>query len=226
LTAEQKEILQRMQSSTQRLARMANAMFQLSVTGRVEQQPKLQEGDLRECVAQALHEAALLAGQKRVSIAVDLAPQPQGLLFEKAQIEEVLLNLLDNACKFTPRGGAIDVRGYPFFWDRRRGQSPRLDPLSERRTSQSMAENSYRADIRDSGPGISNGQLVAIFEEYTSYAGGQDRSGGGLGLAICRMLVRRHYGDIWAARSLPGAMFSFVLPIHPAPVVKPRPSTD
>ena len=57
--------------------------------------------------------------------------------------------------------------------------------------------------------------LDKIFEEFTSYSGGQDRSGGGLGLAICRMTMRNHHGRIWAENGPAGAVFSFVLPYQP-----------
>jgi signal transduction histidine kinase len=67
-------------------------------------------------------------------------------------------------------------------------------------------------DIHDSGPGISPAHLDKIFDEFTSYSGGQDRSGGGLGLAICRMTMRNHQGRIWAENGPAGAVFSFVLP--------------
>ena len=56
--------------------------------------------------------------------------------------------------------------------------------------------------------------MTRIFEEYTRYAGGSDRSGGGLGLAICRMILTRHKGRIWAESTATGAMFSFVLPLQ------------
>ena len=76
--------------------------------------------------------------------------------------------------------------------------------------------NSYRIDIRDTGPGIPPDRLNHIFEEYTSYSGPQDRSGGGLGLAICRLILSRHGGHIWADSHSNGAMFSFVLPYNRA----------
>ena len=52
-----------------------------------------------------------------------------------------------------------------------------------------------------------------IFEEYTSYSGPQDRSGGGLGLAICKMILTAHGGDVWAENHSTGARLSFVLPL-------------
>jgi signal transduction histidine kinase len=54
-----------------------------------------------------------------------------------------------------------------------------------------------------------------IFEEYTSYSGGQDRSGSGLGLAICRRILQLHHGRVWAESHSAGAVFSFVLPVQP-----------
>jgi signal transduction histidine kinase len=67
-------------------------------------------------------------------------------------------------------------------------------------------------DIEDSGIGILPEHLRSIFEEYTSYSGGKDRSGTGLGLAISRDIVECHGGCIWAEPRSSGATFSFVLP--------------
>ena len=74
--------------------------------------------------------------------------------------------------------------------------------------------NAFRVDICDSGPGIPQPQLDRIFEEYTSYSGGQDRSGGGLGLAICKLILSQHQGHVWAENTPGGAVFSFVLPLQ------------
>lgn len=214
LTRDQKEVIQRMQHSAKRLARMANAMFQLSIWQRVDQKPVLQKHDIRECIEQALHELLPFTEEKRIQVNLHIVPPPETLAFEKSQLEQVLINLLDNACKFTPRGGTIDIRGYPYFWERRR--SITLGQAAERRVVEVRSPNSFRVDIRDSGPGIPPSHLESIFEEYTSYAGGHDRSGGGLGLAICKMILSRHQGRVWAENSPTGAVFSFVLPFHRA----------
>ena len=123
----------------------------------------------------------------------------------------MLINLLDNACKFTPKYGAIEVRGYPFFWERR-AKLKTTPSNGERRTAGIQAPNSFRVDICDSGSGVPMENLEKIFEEYTSYAGGQDRSGGGLGLAICKFILNLHQGQVWAESSADGSKFSFVLP--------------
>jgi signal transduction histidine kinase len=211
LDDQQREALERMQHSAKRLSRMASAMFDLSIGAKVNPRPDLREGDIRERIKQAVHEVLPLAREKQISVqAENVVPPANPLYFEASQIEQVLLNLLDNACKFTHRGGAIEVLGYPYFWERRflmGGSAP-----AERRASRVSTPNSYRIDIKDTGPGVPADRLNHIFEEYTSYSGPQDRSGGGLGLAICRLIMSRHEGHIWADSHQRGAVFSFVLP--------------
>lgn len=213
LNDQQKEALQRMQHSSKRISRMASAMFDLSIGARVNPRPNLCEGDICERIKQAVHEVLPLAREKRITIrAENVVPPAHPLCFEASQIEQVLLNLLDNSCKFTHRGGAIEVLGYPYFWERRflsGGSAP-----GERRVNRVSSPNSYRIDIKDTGPGVPADRLNLIFEEYTSYSGPHDRSGGGLGLAICRHIMSRHEGHIWADSHENGAMFSFVLPFR------------
>jgi len=213
LSESQREVLRRMQHSAKRLSRMTSAMFQLSVGRQVKRLPDLRPGDLRECLEQALHEIIPFADEKGIAIRVDLAQCDLPLYFEAGQMEQVLINVLDNACKFTPRSGSIDIRGYPFFWDRRMSKSS-LRPATERRWRATTEPNAYRVDIQDSGNAIPEEHLERIFEEYTSYAGGRDRSGGGLGLAITRMIVNQHDGAVWAQNAESGPMFSFVLPMY------------
>jgi signal transduction histidine kinase len=213
LTDDQRDVLERMHRSARKLSRMASAMFQLSIAPRAEVTLDLQKGEIRDCMDQALHEILPPAEEKRLSISVDMAPSPEPLLFERMKLEQVLVNLLDNACKFAPRGGSIDVRGYPYYWDRR---STTADPVTGHGDddAERRRPNSYRIDVKDSGPGVPPAHLTKIFEEYTQYAGGVDRSGGGLGLAICRMILNQHKGRIWAESNKQGAVFSFVLPFH------------
>jgi signal transduction histidine kinase len=209
----QKEVLQRMQQSVRRLSRLAESMFQLSVGRNVKSRPNLEAGDLRDCVEQALHEIGPLSEERQIAVSLSLAPSEHESYFEAGQIEQVLVNILDNACRFTPRFGRIEIRGYPYFWERRSG-SPKVPREVERRCRTSQEFNSYRIDILDSGPLIPEDRLERIFEEHTSYSGGADRSGSGLGLAICRFILHQHDGTIWAENTDSGPMFSFALPAH------------
>src|SRR5262249_15508510 len=91
-----------------------------------------------------------------------------------------------------------------------------VPPTAERRHRNLAEPTAYRIDIRDSGNAIPAEHLDHIFEEYTSYSGGRDRSGGGLGLAITRMIVNQHEGHVWAENTESGPMFCIVLPVHRA----------
>jgi len=213
LNDNQREVIRRMQYSAKRLVRMSSAMLQLSVSRQLKKHPNLQEGDLVERFDQALHEIGPFADDKRIAIKSTLAPCDRGLYFESEQIDQVLINILDNACKFTPRNGLIEIHGYPFFWERRGRKAVSALPR-ERRVHDIRDPNSYRVDICNSGSALAREHLESIFEEYTSYSGGSDRSGGGLGLAICKMIIAQHSGHVWAENTDAGPMFSFVLPIR------------
>ncbi len=213
LTVDQREILQRMQRSGARLTRIADTIFQLSAAQTLPE-ANLERADIRDSVDQALHELAPVLQTRRIAITVEIEPPPEGLLFERTYMEQTLVNLLENACKYTPRGGSIDIKGYAFFWNRRVGPGSTIAVSADRRIRQVKAPNSFRVDIHDSGPAIPAAHLDKLFEEYTSYSSAQDRSGGGLGLAICRTFLQRHCGRIWAESGLMGTKFSFVLPLQ------------
>ena len=108
-------------------------------------------------------------------------------------IERVLVNLLQNAAKYTPAGTAIGV-------------------TASAETDQLVVE------VWDEGPGLSVGREQAVFEKFTR---GQVESavpGVGLGLAICRSVIKAHDGKIQAEnRSTGGARFTFTLPLEPLP---------
>ncbi len=212
LSVEQKEVIRRLEQSGKRLGRMSAAMYALTLGRQVRQPLKLQEYPIEDCVQQAIYELAGVTHGKNISISVDLRPAPCPLFFEPTQFEQLLINLLDNACRFTPRHGSIEIVGGPGFWERRSCSANSV--AVERRRGHSAEPNVYRVDITDSGPGIPESFLPLIFEEYTSYSGPDDRSGGGLGLAICRTIVHSHQGSIWATSGKDGVTFSFVFPLR------------
>jgi signal transduction histidine kinase len=105
-------------------------------------------------------------------------------------VRQVLLNLLNNALKFTPEGGRITLKAV------RKG--PQLI-----------------VEVRDSGPGISKEEQQDLFEPYyRARKNGAHLSGLGLGLALCKMLVELHGGRISVKSDLgKGSTFSFTLPL-------------
>ncbi len=211
LALAQQEVLARTLHSIRRLSRLATALFQWSSGVRVGLQPDIREADIEECCRQALHEIRPLAEEKSILVELDLQAPEQPLRFDPAQVEQLLVNLLENSCKFTPRGGYITVRGYSSFWERRASVSP--DCISmERRRGSSPRANAYRLEVSDNGMGVRPEHLQSIFQEYTSYGGGSDRSGSGLGLAICKRILAEHGGRIFAESGNKGVTFVCMLP--------------
>jgi signal transduction histidine kinase len=210
LQDDQKRVLLKMHESNIRLSRMVSAMFQLSMSRQGKGRLDVSKEDIRECIDECIREITPAAEGKRISISMELNPAAPVLYFERSLLEQALSNFLDNACKFTPKAGEINIEGYPFFWERRRQEGRAT--LTERRRQESREPNGYRIDITNSGKPIPKEHLEDIFEEYTSYCGEQDRSGGGLGLAICRMIIAQHEGCVWAENTTKGPRFSFILP--------------
>ena len=106
---------------------------------------------------------------------------------DRERVEQIVLNVLANAVKFTPAGGAIDVRA---------------DADGDR----------VRVHVRDTGPGIAAGEQDAIFQPFVQLSSGLTRTGegAGLGLAISRDLARAMGGDL-TVHSAPGAGATFTL---------------
>jgi signal transduction histidine kinase len=213
LTLAQQEVLDRTLHSIRRLSRLATALFQWSSGLRVGLESRIREADIEECCRQALHEIRPLADEKSISVDLALQVPEQHLCFDPAQVEQLLVNLLENSCKFTPRGGYIQVRGFPAFWERRSAAVSQDGVLIERRRSASRRANAYRMEVSDDGMGVRPEHLQTIFQEYTSYGGGSDRSGSGLGLAICKRILAEHGGQIFAESGHRGVTFVFHLPL-------------
>ena len=210
LSLDQLNLLRRMQHSIKRLSGLADAMFELSAGRRSKRELNVQEADVEASIRQAVHEVTQYAQQKQIRISASVTCPRQNFVFDAGKIEQVLINLLENSCKFTPKNGSIEISAYPVPYevgDRSQSLARSFGPDSE-----TFPSNAYRIDVRDSGCGIPVEHICSIFEEYTSYAGGKDRSGGGLGLAISRMIIEAHHGDIWAESGATGTQFSLVLP--------------
>ncbi|MDX1978668.1 MAG: HAMP domain-containing sensor histidine kinase [Bryobacteraceae bacterium] len=211
LSSEQDIVISRMRHSLTRLSGIVSSMFQLSVGEHEAELPLITAGNYLSCIEQAIHEVSPLFEERRIDLTVHLAPPAGELEFDAGQMEQVIINVLDNSCKFTPRGGAVKVVGYPYLWEQRCAVAPYGNSPDRRKSGEAVA-NSYRLDVSDDGPGIAPQHMGHIFEEYAAFGDGSDRSGAGLGLAICRMIVKRHKGSIWAESSGFGATFSIVLP--------------
>ena len=149
---------------------------------------------------------------KHIDLRVAVVPPTEALCFDDMQIEQVLVNLLDNACRFTPRNGAIEIRAQSAFWDRRCPKLTEGVDHADRREFASSDYNAYRVEVRDSGPGVPAQDVESIFDEYTTDAESFEWSRAGLGLAICRQIINTHHGVVFTESNGQGATFVFILP--------------
>ena len=126
-----------------------------------------------------------LAGRPvAITIPVDLPP----VAVDEVLMQSVLINLLDNAIKYTPAGSALTITAL-------------------------TGTGTITLAIADQGPGIAPDELPAIFDKFYRGAHSQGQSGAGLGLAICRSVMQAHGGTIQAAnRPGGGAAFMLTLP--------------
>jgi signal transduction histidine kinase len=132
------------------------------------------------------------AAQNEVTLRVQLPASLPTIDADEDRLIQVLTNLLDNALKFTPRGGSITIEA-------------------------GVQASAIRVAVSDTGVGIAPDELPQLFQQF--YRGAESRPpekrGMGLGLTICREIVMAHGGRIWA-ESQPGqgAHFVFILPLN------------
>ncbi|HEX7587122.1 MAG TPA: ATP-binding protein, partial [Anaerolineae bacterium] len=150
---------------------------------------------LEEIVGAALARLDDRLGEHPVTthIAADLPLVPLGSIL----IEQVLVNLLENAVKYTPAGSPIEI-------------------------SANIIDRSIVVRVADRGPGIPSGDEERIFDKF--YRARPNGGGVGLGLTVCRGILAVHGGRIWARnREGGGAIFEFTLPLEGIPPqVKPE----
>jgi two-component system, OmpR family, sensor histidine kinase MprB len=148
--------------------------------------------DVAEIVEQALARARRRAGD--VHFEVDL--QPWYLLGEPHPLERAVLNLLDNAVKFSPPGGTVRVDLRP------------------------AAHGFAFLQVADAGPGIEDTDLPHVFDRFYRSDEARTLPGSGLGLAIVKSAVERHGGAVFAGRSADGgALIAMRLPGSSEPIL-------
>jgi two-component system sensor histidine kinase KdpD len=137
---------------------------------------------------------SLLRAEERLAgrpITIDIPPTLPLVPIDDVLIEQVLINLLENAAKYTPAGSPIEV-------------------------SASARRGEVLVTVADRGPGVPPEESEKIFEKFQRAARGA--GGVGLGLAICRGIIKAHGGRLWVdSREGGGAAFRFTLPIIGVP---------
>ncbi len=180
-------------TSAQRMQRLVDSLLEVSRMETGETRFDMQKFNLGPLLHDLVQRNTILA-RKGVKIDTEI-PFSLPLVADREKIERVLVNLLDNALKYTPENGHIWVQA---------GQKT----------------DSAWVSISDTGPGVPAVDRERIFERFTQ--GNADklkRRGFGLGLAYCRLAVERHGGRIWVqdGPNSTGSRFTFTLPLEQSP---------
>lgn len=191
---EYRESLGVLHHEAERLTRIVEDLFTLTRAdaGQYPLQPR--DLYLDELIAECVHSARTLAHAKKISLTFDQAPESP-IHADESLLRRMLLNLLDNAIKYTPELGRVTVAC------RRSGEE-------------------YAVSIADTGMGIPAELRPRIFERFFRADKARSRSdsdggGAGLGLAISRWIAEAHQGRLELARSdSTGSTFTAYLPLH------------
>jgi len=152
-----------------------------------------EKADLGLLLVDVLHQVEHACREKDVSLAVTLPEESCQVFLDKDKIRQVLLNLLENAYKFTPAGGEITIRVFP------------------------GDECSICVAICDTGAGIPPADQERVFERFYRVDKTRSRASGGtgLGLPIAKQIIEAHGGKI-TLKSKPGegTEMQFCLPVN------------
>jgi two-component system phosphate regulon sensor histidine kinase PhoR len=140
-------------------------------------------------VKQVVQRLQAQADKKGLMLSIDIEAVVPDLVIDQYRIEQVLLNLVYNAIKFTNSGGVITI-------------------------SVKTLDNEILVSVSDTGIGIPREELLRVFERFYKVNKARDDEGVGLGLAISRHIINSHGGKIWVeSEEGKGSTFLFTLPV-------------
>ena len=179
-------LLSNIQEESRRLSRLVQNLIETtrleSGAARLAKEPH----SLEEVLGAALDHVGAILGSHEVK--TDIPEDLPLIPLDAILMEQVFVNLLDNAARHTPAGTPIDL-------------------------SARMAQDVLRVEVSDRGPGLAPDELERVFEKF--YRAKSAAAGAGLGLAICKAVVEAHGGRIWAEnRAGGGALFAFTIPLR------------
>ncbi|UIE38782.1 histidine kinase [Leptodesmis sichuanensis] len=184
------QLLKHARTQTRAIDRMITDILQAARGASSELQIQPQKLDLGMLCTDVLEHLRHRFQSKAQRVEQDIPSDLPVIFADGERIRQVLINLLENAIKYTPVGGTIQLAVL-------------------HRTSQKV-----QVSVCDNGPGIPLENQEQIFEDRFRLKRDEDKEGYGIGLSLCQRIVRAHYGQIWVD-STPnkGSCFHFTLPV-------------
>jgi two-component system sensor histidine kinase KdpD len=189
--AARRELLAAIREESDRMNRLVGNLLDMTRLESGALQIRKEWHPLEEVVGAALGRLAARLGDRPVT--TRLPPDLPLVPLDGVLMEQVLINLLDNAIKYTPAGSPIEI-------------------------GVSLTDGRVLVEVADRGPGLPPGHETRVFEKFYRGPVVGTAGGVGIGLTICRGIVEAHGGRIWAAaRPGGGAVFSVALPVADTP---------
>ncbi|WP_416670732.1 histidine kinase [Egbenema bharatensis] len=184
------QLLRHARTQTKAIDRMITDILQAARDKSAEFRIQPRELDLGRLCLEVIDRLQEQFQAKSQRIKTDIPSDLPKVYADRERVKQVLVNLLDNAIKYTPEQGTIAI-------------------AILHRTTQKV-----QVSICDDGPGVPPENQKSIFEEQFRLKRDEAKDGYGIGLALCKRVVRAHYGQIWVD-SAPhqGSCFHFTLPV-------------
>ena len=183
-----RDFLSRMAVEVDDLVRLVEQLLQLSRVEAGQLELHTSPGSIGDVVRRVAERMQAQATLKDVEIVVNVPPELPAAEFDAERIEQVLVNLMQNAITFSPRRGRTTM------------------------SATSIGDEIVVA-VADRGPGLDPGDVERVFERFYKADRSRAASGSGLGLAIAKHMVQLHGGRIWVENDFGrGATFKFSLP--------------
>jgi PAS domain S-box-containing protein len=177
--------------SSERISRLTNSLLDIRRLETGQPIVNQQLASPTELILDALEAVRMIAEGKNQQLVSEIQTDLPNLWVDADMIRRVLINLVENAVKYTPSGSQIHVGAH-----------------------QSSESHLVELWVRDNGPGIPAVDRERIFDKYARLQSKDGPKGFGLGLAFCRLAVEKHGGRIWVdSENQVGSTFHFLLPV-------------
>ena len=190
---ENHQLIELATTACERMQRLVDSLLDVAKLETGEMPLTLSPTELKPLLEDAVYRQSISAQSRNIVIRTHICDDLPVVLIDREKIERVLVNLLDNALKYTPNGEEVVITA-------------------------EHKQNIVTLGITDNGPGIPEMERKRIFERFAQVTDDSvlKRRGFGLGLTFCRLVVEAHGGEIWVEshQDSCGSRFVFTVPAH------------
>ena len=194
-----KSYFQKIEDNSERLLNLINSLLDLTSLESGKINFNFEENNIIDCINSVCAEMKSILDKKSVNIIIEQKDDIKNIKFDSDNIKSVLVNIIANAVKFSPENSSITIyAGYGNF---------QIGSYDKKTTG-------LKISVSDKGPGIEELEKELIFDKFIKGSRkAPGIAGNGIGLAICREIISRHNGSIWAENNEDGgAVIHFVIP--------------